>query len=337
MSAASSHSDAYRPWLHRWAVLTFVAVVALVALGALVTSRRAGMADDAPLRTPWHLFTVLQEATQQERPVEYIFQRGNYFIEHAHRQLGWIVGVLTIVLAAWLWFVDERSWVRWLGVVALLAVSLQGVLGILRVAEHATWGLEWAMVHGVSAQGVVCLLAALALVTSRAWLQDSSVEMTEANRFQRFCLATFGLLVIQLVVGVWLRQMGGAEEATLIVHIVIAVAVLAHFIILAARVFRQERSSNDGLLRRPVLLLLALFALQALVGYWAWWEGAGGGAMDYRRVAITPLGTRLATAHVAIGSLLLATTLVLTLRSFRHLTAAPKPALVPLRTAEGAA
>ena len=44
---------------------------------------------------------------------------GGIFYEHTHRLVASWVGFLTVILAVWLWFKEERRWLRWLGVAAL--------------------------------------------------------------------------------------------------------------------------------------------------------------------------------------------------------------------------
>ena len=58
---------------------------------------------------------------------------GGIFYEHGHRMIASTVGFLTIILAAWTWRVEPRRWLRRLGVIALVAVILQGVLGGITV------------------------------------------------------------------------------------------------------------------------------------------------------------------------------------------------------------
>lgn len=65
---------------------------------------------------------------------------------------------------------EPRGWVRWTTVVLLLAIILQGIKGGLRVE----WvNIELAIVHGVFAQIILCLMAVTCLVTSRSWLTGS--------------------------------------------------------------------------------------------------------------------------------------------------------------------
>ena len=45
-------------------------------------------------------------------------------VEHTHRLYGAAVGLSTIVLAAWFLAADRRRSMRWLGMLALLAVMI---------------------------------------------------------------------------------------------------------------------------------------------------------------------------------------------------------------------
>src|SRR5260370_30565774 len=117
------------PWLHRWAVLTVCATVGLLLLGANVTTLKVGMPDPDWRTHPLHLFFASRDKVQQMGGLGYV-------IEHSHRLAGYVVGCCVIVLCVWLWRVEPRRWVRWLGTAALLGVIFQGVLGGLRVFKH---------------------------------------------------------------------------------------------------------------------------------------------------------------------------------------------------------
>src|SRR5216684_9386364 len=111
-------TTAYNPGVHRFAVFVVIWTVLLLIAGALVTSNQAALSvPDWPLSygslTP---------------PMV-----GGIRYEHSHRLIASFVGLLTIVLAVWLWLREPRHWVRRLGLVALGAVIAQGVLGGLTV------------------------------------------------------------------------------------------------------------------------------------------------------------------------------------------------------------
>src|SRR5437660_10717349 len=105
--------------LHRFATLVAVCTVFLVLAGSLVTSTNSGLSvPDWPTTYGWNMFTF--------PPSKWV---GGILYEHGHRLIASTVGLLTIVLAAWLWIADPRRWMKRLGLAALGAVILQGVLG----------------------------------------------------------------------------------------------------------------------------------------------------------------------------------------------------------------
>ena len=146
------------PWLHRFAVFTAAATLILICFGGLVTSHGAGLAvPDWPNTYGYNLFFF---------PISKWV--GGIFYEHTHRLAGAVVGLLTLILAGWLWRKEPRSWLRWLGGLALAAVVLQGVLGGLRVLLLRD---QLGLVHAATAQLFFVLVCLIALATSRWWLQ----------------------------------------------------------------------------------------------------------------------------------------------------------------------
>src|SRR3954463_15523843 len=111
-------SAGYRKGLHAWSIVLAACTLVLVVAGALVTSRDAGLSvPDWPLS-----YGKLMP------PME-----GGVRYEHSHRMVATTVGLLTIVLAVWLWRIDPRRWMRRLGLVALAVVIAQGLLGGMTV------------------------------------------------------------------------------------------------------------------------------------------------------------------------------------------------------------
>ena len=141
-------------WLHRFAVITAAATFCLIWVGGLVTSHGVGMAvPDWPTTYGYNMFF-------------FPFSKwvGGIFYEHSHRLVASGVGLLTVTLCVWLWLKEERRWLRWLGVVALAAVVLQGVLGGLRVTQMKD---VIGVFHATLAQLFFGLVSAIALFTSR--------------------------------------------------------------------------------------------------------------------------------------------------------------------------
>jgi cytochrome c oxidase assembly protein subunit 15 len=129
---------------------------------------------------------------------------GGIFFEHTHRLIASGVGFLTIILAGWLWRVDSRRWVRNLGLAALGAVILQGVLGGLRVTMLKD---QIGIFHACLAQAFLGLLVVIALVTSGRW---QTVVPTTANgavsRIGKIALFTTIAIYLQLALGATMRH-----------------------------------------------------------------------------------------------------------------------------------
>jgi heme a synthase len=142
--------------LHWYAVLAAASVSLLICSGGLVTSHEAGMAvPDWPNSFGYNMFLF---------PVSRWV--GGVFFEHTHRLIASTVGILTVILCIALFVIEDRRWVKTLGLIAVGAVVIQGILGGLRVTENnAVLGLF----HGCLAQGFFALMATIALVTSRFW------------------------------------------------------------------------------------------------------------------------------------------------------------------------
>jgi cytochrome c oxidase assembly protein subunit 15 len=91
---------------------------------------------------------------------------GGILFEHTHRLMGSLVGFLTITLAVWVWLGDDRPWLRNLGVIAVVGVILQGILGGLRVTMMKD---QIGIFHACVAQAFLGLLVFIALVTTKLW------------------------------------------------------------------------------------------------------------------------------------------------------------------------
>src|SRR5438128_10802207 len=143
--------------LHRFARVVSGCTVLLVLAGSLVTSTGSGLSvPDWPTSYGWNMFTF--------PPSKWV---GGILYEHGHRLIASTVGLLTIVLATWLWLCESRQWLKRLGLVALGAVVAQGVLGGLTVLFFLPAAISTA--HAALAEIFFCLTIAIALFTSPRW------------------------------------------------------------------------------------------------------------------------------------------------------------------------
>lgn len=191
-------------WLHRFALLTAAATLALIGIGGLVTSHEAGMSvPDWPTSYGYNPFLL---------PLSKWWHVGNVFYEHSHRLFASGVGFLTIILMVWLLIKEPRKWMKWLGVAAFLAVVLQAVLGGLRVILFKD---QIGIFHATLAQLFFTLTCAIALFTSRWWINETvqspkpkvqSPIPARALKLRNLFLFTSILILFQLILGATMRH-----------------------------------------------------------------------------------------------------------------------------------
>ncbi len=181
-------------WLNRFAWFVAAATLLLIGSGGLVTSKGVGLAvPDWPTTFGYNMFL-------------FPFSKwvGGIFYEHTHRLIASTIGFLTIILAVWIWRVDSRRWLRVLGIVAIAAVSLQGVLGGLRVKMLKD---EIGIFHACLAQAFLGLLIVIGLSTSPRWKALTPLASGEVvRRIVRFAVVTAVIVYAQLALGATMRH-----------------------------------------------------------------------------------------------------------------------------------
>ena len=283
---------------HRLALALCAATFVLILIGGLVTNTGAALAvPDWPTTFGYNMFLY--------PPSKMV---GGILYEHSHRLLGAAVGILTVALGVTLWLSERRRWLRWLGVAALLAVTLQGVLGGLRVVfvEDAI-----AIVHGSLAQAFFGLAVCLALFTSPTWAV-APVRSSDAALLRRLSLLTTGVAYLQIVFGAFLTHFGARLDG----HLAGAVALA---LLVPALALRVRRHGDRPELVRPARGLLALLMLQIFLGLGAYAARFTGLALPLAPYSVLAFPV----AHRLTGGLLLGASLLLTLRCY-HLLAPPE-------------
>ena len=178
-------------WLNRFVWALAALTLFLICSGGMVTSKGVGLAvPDWPTTFGYNMFLF---------PVSQWV--GGIFFEHTHRLIASGVGFLTIILAVWLWRAESRKWVRVLGVIALVAVIVQGVLGGLRVTMLKD---EIGIFHACLAQAFLGLLVFIAVVRSHAWNTLGAARATSAPVW--LAVATTVLIFTQLALGAAMRH-----------------------------------------------------------------------------------------------------------------------------------
>lgn len=325
-------------WPHRLAVLLVCATFPLIWVGGLVTTTQSGMAvPDWPSTYGYNLFLY--------PAASWIYGPWSLFIEHGHRLLGALAGLMTISLMVALWLCDGRRWPKVLGLLALALVIGQGVLGGMRVLFDER---TLAMVHGCVGPAFFALTVALAVFTSRNWISQRRLEShPAASGLQGLATMTTVLAYLQLVLGAQLRHVtpGAAPEtfrAMVVFHLLMAAVLAVHVSLLTIKVVRF--GSSEARLRTPAAWLAGLLAVQIMLGAASWIVKYGMPAAlghyvwaaRYTVSAESSLQAIIVTGHAATGSLILAVSLTLTLRAWRWLKA-PRQSSASSQTLAGLA
>ena len=306
-------------WPHRLAWAVVATTFPLIWVGGLVTTYEAGMAvPDWPNTYGYNLFLYPWQT--------WLVGPWDLFIEHGHRLLGATVGFLTIGLAVSLWFGKLDGIPRWLGWVALAAVIGQGALGGMRVLFDER---QLAKIHACTGPAFFALAVGLLVATARSW--RSGVVRTphrSASSLQSSATMVALLSYLQLVLGAQLRHISvtatpGVFRTFLVFHLAVAGLLLVMAILLAGRSWLQFRAFPKlcwlatGLLA-AIACQLALGSGTWLVNYaWPWPSVAPAWLAAYTIVAHGQLQSLVTTGHVALGSLIVGTSVALALWSWR--------------------
>jgi cytochrome c oxidase assembly protein subunit 15 len=299
----------YNRLLHGYATCVACATFLLIIAGALVTGNDAGLSvPDWP--TSFGSFRMPRMV-------------GGVKYEHGHRMIAGAVGILTLILALWIWRSEPRRWVRRLGVAAVLAILAQALLGGITVLFYLPVIIS--VSHACLAQMFFCISVSLGLFTGQDWRwDDTEFEDTSAPSLRRLSVTTTALVFVQLLLGAAFRHHGFG----IVPHILVAGLVTVGVLWLLARVLAQFGSQPR--LKRAVFLLAGLLVLQVFLGIGSYLM------LLSSRNAPQPLPAVVAvtTTHVAVGALVLASSLLLTLKIYRYV-GDPGRALAPPAMAAG--
>jgi heme A synthase len=198
---------------------------------------------------------------------------------------------------------------RALGWAALATVIAQGILGGITVLFYLPPAVSTA--HAALGQTFFCIAISMALFTGRNWVREAPVLIAQNDRPRLTTLSVLAVcsVYLQLILGAGFRHSG----MKLLPHLVSAVAVTA--ILLWTCVCVLSRYARTPQLRQPAVALLVLLFVQLSLGFGSyltrveWGKGA----------TVVAMSTVLTTvAHVAVGALLLATSVILAIQARRH-------------------
>lgn len=288
--------------LHRYTVALAVCTLFLVVAGGLVTSNDAGLSvPDWPLS-----YGKLMPKME-----------GGIFFEHGHRMVATMVGILTVILAIWLWRSEPRRWMRRLGLAALAAVIAQGLLGGMTVIYMLPKPVS--VSHACLAQLFFSTTVLIALFTSAEWKRESPlVDDTGAPALHSLAVAVPFCVLAQLALGAAARH----KTLGVLPHVIGAAVVTGMILWVVIRVLVSH--SDVPSLRRSALFLLTIAISQVFLGFAAYMSRIA--TLDAPQPMAIMVG--FTVAHVAVGALTMAASVVMAAEIFRHVRR-PEMAMAP--------
>jgi cytochrome c oxidase assembly protein subunit 15 len=240
----------------------------------------------------------------------------NILFEHGHRLVASGVGVLTIALVVWLWAAETPRWLYGLGVAALCAVIAQGLLGGLTVLFFLPPAVSTA--HAALAELFLCMTVAIALFTSPRWRAHAAP--VDDQRLRRMATITTLVVYAQILVGATMRHTGAglaipdfplmfdhlvpnhwsARIAVHFGHRLGAAIVAGTVVATVVEIWRHHRHRTE--LAVPARLLALILVTQFMLG------GAA---------VLSRLQPWVNSIHVVVGATVLATSLVIALRTWQ--------------------
>jgi cytochrome c oxidase assembly protein subunit 15 len=272
----------------------------VITAGALVTSNDAGLSvPDWPTS-----FGYLVKVPHFVGGVRY---------EWSHRMLAGTLVTLTLAIALSTWLVEQRRWMRWLAAGAFCTVIAQAILGGLTVLLFQPPAVSTA--HATVAQTFFCIAVAIALFTGRKWIEEQPQVEFDSRRPSLITLTLLSIFVlyVQLVLGGMFRHHGMSWWP----HVLNAAIV--SFVLAWTAIRAISAYSHIEAVRRPAIILISLLITQLCLGFTAFLTRVAWG-----RNTVQPELPMVAStvAHVAVGALLLATTVVLAIQVWRHVPVA---------------
>jgi len=285
---------------HTFAVFTACAAFVVITAGALVTSNDAGL-------------SVPDWPTSFGYLVKVPHFVGGVRFEWTHRMLAGSLLTLTLAIAFWTLIVERRRWLRWLAVGAFCTVIAQAILGGLTVLLFQPPAVSTA--HAVVAQTFFCIAVAIALFTGQRWVEEVPRVEFDQRRPSLFTLTLLSIFIlyVQLILGGMFRHHGMSWWPHVLNAVVVSF-VLAWTAVRALTLYAQIEA-----IRRPAILMLSLVIAQLCLGFSAFLT-----RVEWGRNSVQPeLPMVVATVtHVAVGALLLATTVILAIQVWRHVPVA---------------
>ncbi len=314
---ADQKKESIEPWLFRVAATMTFMTFPLIWVGGLVTTYDAGMAvPDWPNTFGYNLLLY---------PIStWIAGPFDLFVEHGHRLLGIVVGMLAIALVAVAHFRERRAWMKLWTWFILAAVIGQGVLGGVRVLMDER---TFAMIHGCTGPLFFALAMGTTVMMTR-WWQFADSNLGIDKRLLLWSSLLLVAAICQLVIGAQLRHIQvwfRPVTFTFFVHLHLTFAVILTILILAVGWLSGSPAvASSKVVVRVSQILIALLGIQITLGIATWifnyalpWQELNRWLAIYRIDARGWRESLVITGHQAMGSLIIGCATILVCTVFR--------------------
>lgn len=287
-------TSTYNPGIHRYSVFVVCWTVLLFVAGALVTSKDAALSV-----TDW------PKSHGTWVPPLSSLQGGDFF-EFSHRFIAGGLGIFTLLLAVLLLVKESRVWLRWLGVIAVLGVVVQAILGGQVVIRLLHYWLP--VIHACFAQIVFAAVLGIAVFTSKWWVSERP-QLEDSGTLSIHFLAILNAVVIyfQVILGAAFRH----KEIPIWPHAAGALVVLG--VVTWTAVALRKRFGASRELAKARILLHSIFGAQFLLGLLAYWSRLT--TVDAPQPM--PITVWLTVIHTVVGAILFAFSVLVVLLCYR--------------------
>ena len=287
-------SSTYHSGIHKFAVFTVCWTILLFVAGALVTSNDAALSviDWPKSHGSW------------VPPLSSL--QGGDFYEFSHRFVAGGLGIFTLLLAVLLVLRERRVWLRWLGVIAVLGVVVQAILGGQVVMQLLHYWLP--VIHACFAQIVCAAVLAIAVFTSQWWVSERPQLEDKGSPSIHFVAMLNAVVVyLQVILGAGFRH----KDIPIWPHAAGALVVLGTVTWTAVALRRRLGASRElGVAR---ILLHAIFGIQFLLGLLAYWSRL----TTAEAPQPMPVMVWLTVIHTVVGAILFAFSVLVVLMCYR--------------------
>jgi heme A synthase len=270
--------------LHRYAIAVAVCTFTLVLAGAAMVSKEGRM-----------------EAAAAAGPSA---------LSDLHHLLGALCGLLALILMTWLQRTNEPNWLKRLALGVLVLIGAQGAIGILGFTGMVSGAVS--IPHAVLAHVLFSLTALMAVLTSQSW-KEPPARIPDGGSPSLRSLAWVAPLAVLVQIG-----LGAAyrhKALGLVPHV--AWAFAAAVVVMAAATFVLVHDRKHVGMCRSAVFLLLLAPTQILAGVAAYFTRA-----RFEENPETWMWMMAGTvAHTGLGALVLASSVILSALTLRHIEA----------------